>query len=821
MRRRAKSAAAWYVIALGLSLGAPAQAEGPPPPAWGPQMLRALQALPNGGQAFLKNTQSARLVARIPNAETARRAGWLPVSEHIAVARTQLDWSAEAHLRAAGLSADWVLPVQVALNELQRPLQLPRLREDWGLTGRGVAVGLVDSGVDLRHPALRAADGSSRVAWYLTFDQEPQGLHPELEEQYGCLESFACAIYSKAEIDAWLFGESELTPPPDWLGHGTHVLSTAAGYDPEFSGVAPEADLYVVQSGGRTGAIGVANVLLGARFLFDRAEEAEQPCVLNVSLSSNFGAHDGRHVLEEGLAEMTESPGRAVVVAAGNSAGVYASDSSEQLEPLGIFTEVLLVPGSTVEIPLFLPEVSADKLAGSLSAWIVFQPAEDQPDAGEKGVALAFGDGRGKRTQFTQRGQLLAGSSVIWEDEDEYEVVLLNEAEEGQLLKMGRHHQVAVLAGEWSSGRRLALLLEGAGTARIWLESGGELRSAGGVLLPRAQVNGTVGIPATHPELISVGAAGHRSRYVDVDGRQQEWSLASAPGERSYFSGAGPTSRGHLKPDLLAPGELVGAALAESADPRVGENFSSQYRGQGGCSDKHASCLLLEDTWAVSSGTSMAAPVVTGAVALLLQRQPQLTQAEIRRLLQAGARPAVGGTARGSWVGAGQLDVVGALLAQDAEVALEGPPPDAQRSWVSWANTWVRPGDSGGLGGLLLLRDAEGQPSRVRKERLRAEVEGGGLQWEEIGVGRVEFRVTAEAGTGGQSLPVRIFYEDRLLWKGSLAVSPGAHLARSGFYALGGSCAWQAPSSRSAHWVLLGAALTVGLLRRRGRAEDA
>lgn len=73
---------------------------------------------------------------------------------------------------------------------------------------------------------------------------------------------------------------------------------------------------------------------------------------------------------------------------------------------------------------------------------------------------------------------------------------------------------------------------------------------------------------------------------------------------------------------------------------------------------------------------------------------------------------------------------------------------------------------------------------------------------------------------GGQALPVRIFYEDRLLWEGSLAVSPGAHLARSGFYALGGSCAWQVPSSRPAHWVLLGAALTVGLLRRRGRAED-
>src|SRR5687767_6789877 len=52
-------------------------------------------------------------------------------------------------------------------------------------TGKGVVVGVVDTGIDITHPAFRDEDGKTRIAWLLTWGP-PKGRHPELEEQFGC-----------------------------------------------------------------------------------------------------------------------------------------------------------------------------------------------------------------------------------------------------------------------------------------------------------------------------------------------------------------------------------------------------------------------------------------------------------------------------------------------------------------------------------------------------------------------------------------------------------------------------------------------------------
>ena len=62
-------------------------------------------------------------------------------------------------------------------------------------------------------------------------------------------------------------------------------------------------------------------MLLATRFIFDRADEAQQPAVVNLSLGSDFGGHDGRTALELGLASFVSAnqPGRAIVVAQGDA----------------------------------------------------------------------------------------------------------------------------------------------------------------------------------------------------------------------------------------------------------------------------------------------------------------------------------------------------------------------------------------------------------------------------------------------------------------------------------------------------------------------
>ena len=93
------------------------------------------------------------------------------------------------------------------------------------------------------------------------------------------------------------------------------------------------------------------------------------------------------------------------------------------------------------------------------------------------------------------------------------------------------------------------------------------------------------------------------------------------------FSSAGPTPLSlRLKPDVVAPGQSI-----LSASP-------------GG--------------WRTSSGTSMAAPHVAGAVALLLERHPEWTPAHVKSALTTTSRPLVGG--QPTRVGAGLVDVAAA-----------------------------------------------------------------------------------------------------------------------------------------------------------------
>ena len=92
-----------------------------------------------------------------------------------------------------------------------------------GLTGKGILVGIVDSGVDYFHPDFRNEDGSTRIL--RLWDQSVAGNPPE--------NYVSGTEYTKEEIDeALTLGETEgrrLVPSGDFSGHGTAVLGIAAG----------------------------------------------------------------------------------------------------------------------------------------------------------------------------------------------------------------------------------------------------------------------------------------------------------------------------------------------------------------------------------------------------------------------------------------------------------------------------------------------------------------------------------------------------------------------------------------------------------------
>ena len=149
---------------------------------------------------------------------------------------------------------------------------VPAFRKKTKLSGKGVVIGIVDTGIETDHPAFA---GRILRLW----DQTLNGSGVS-EGGYG----------------------AELQPPlveisRDTVGHGTHVAGIAAGEDPVYEGVAPGADLVIVKSDLMT-----AHIADGVRYIFRVARDLGRPAVVNLSLGGHGDAHDGTDSLSTVIA---------------------------------------------------------------------------------------------------------------------------------------------------------------------------------------------------------------------------------------------------------------------------------------------------------------------------------------------------------------------------------------------------------------------------------------------------------------------------------------------------------------------------------------
>lgn len=711
---------------------------------------------------------------------------------------------------------DWAPPRRTLLNVADDVTRAVRFRDFTGLTGKGVVVGIVDTGFDPKHPDLRDAQGKSRVTWALDLSRGPYGKHPDLESDYGCTAAGnGCAVFSGADLDELIAGDS-VQLPRDTLGHGTHVASLALGNGlsdnpPKYVGIAPEATMIgvrVTRTG--DGAILDPDVLLATRFVFERAEALGMPAVVNLSLGSDFGGHDGLTGLERGLAASVgpEHPGRAIVVAAGNSGGIYGPISQSYPEPFGIHTEVHVPRASSVRVPIVAPSVGKSSTQATIYVWI----------SGRPGDALSVGvdDAEGEWIE-----PLPPGEGAAYSDKG-VEVTILNQVvDDTSPIASGSNGAVVVIEGTWKSGATFAVRLEGHGTARLWLQSEGDLAPGAGspgALFPRASKEGTIGIPASNAELISVGASVNRVAWTD---RAQHHLALEKLGNMSppvsdsaaYFSGAGPNALGQMKPDLVAPGAFVIGAMSTLADPSK-NGGAGIFAGSSVCGDQ-PDCLVVDDFHALSSGTSMAAPIVTGAVALLFQKDSKLDQNAARTLLQAGAKALGGKVPIEQQAGPGELDLVGTLAVLGSDDSPLGSLPDRNESWVAFASSYAHPDPSWPVEGVLQLRSAEERVvDGFNPASLALEVDGGRVTTPltRVAPGLWRFALSADAKTGGSQLTARVVFAGEPLIIRTLPIAVDHSLVDDGADARGG-CA--VAGSRDLPWWFL--ISIVGLLSRNTR----
>jgi subtilisin family serine protease len=575
---------------------------------------------------------------------------------------------------------------------------------DKGLDGSGVLVGVADTGIDLTHPDFLDSQGHTRVAWLLDLSAPPRGVHADLEQKFGIAPSvgsaLAGAVWSAADIDAAIASGDTSKLPHDEVGHGTLVTACAAGNGlagkSVYRGIAPGATILLARiTGAGTAAIDTDDVLLGVGFLFDRATALGKPVVVNLSLGSDFGPHDGTMAWEQALASFIgpEHPGRALVAAAGNSGSIAPGQG-----PL-VHQSVFVTQGATTRVPI--PTVASRD--GGVQVWVAMHT----------GASLRVGLDGPDGTWIAP----VAAANSAGREVGGYQAAVYNGSEPAQSpVPAQSHGAVVAWQGAWPGGT-YAVTLTGNGTADLYVEGIGDASSPDGLPLGFAEGvrESTINLPATVPSIIGVGCTVNKKSWTDLDGHEHDllvplldpsggmadpggFSRGAADGEPCWFSSAGPTLTGFAKPDIMAPGAAIVGALSQLAVPPAPASIFTDPE----CPTAH--CQVVDSLHGVSAGTSFSSPIVAGAVAVMLQHDPTLTQDTILAALQGGAHPLRGAAPFDDQAGAGELDVLGAVAAvdrlHDSALAL----PARRESWLTLGADFYLADGSTPLRAVLELR---------------------------------------------------------------------------------------------------------------------
>jgi subtilisin family serine protease len=685
-----------------------------------------------------------------------------------------------------------------------------KFRETTGYDGKGVVIGVIDTGIDVLHADFRNKDGTTRIKWLLQTGLAPRGKHPDLEKAYCTDQGIECAIFSADDINGFIkTGSSGGTFDP--AGHGTHVASIAAGNggimstdNPKYVGVAPAADLII----GSLESFHDADVAATAKFVFDRADEMKQPCVLNLSIGSDYGAHDGSDILDRRLSRLVgdNKPGHAIVAAAGNSGSLYLFSNEDS--PWGIHTEAHVYPHADNRVPIWAPK-SED---GRGFLWITFQPGD------EVSVSLEGPGG-------TWVGSVAPGHEGGYKRGGNAAGIVNNVFEPESSLQPVTNGAIVVWSGKWSE-TEFVVHLTGHGHARMWLTSQGDLLKSIGLLFKRGMKEGTINVPASSPSILAVGCTLNRLKWPTVNGPKLPIELDAFGGDEEplidsmcFFSSTGPTPTGLPKPEISAPGGFVAGAMAATADPRT---VSGGLFDGAGCPAAVPNCYLVDDTHGISAGTSMSSPQVAGAVALLLQANPNLTQAQVTEVIQAGARYPSGKVPNDVQLGAGELDLMGSLRALGPEEAAFAS-PDPAKSWYVLSDTYARPDPQSPVYGTIELRRTDGEVAHaVSGTFLTLDVTNGIVVSPPTKVrhGLYRFAVAAKTGQGYQEMTVDVRYDGVSLGARTLPIGSGAW-AQSYPVDAAGSCSMASSggSSRSPEWVWA-AAIGIALAARRRAAAS-
>jgi minor extracellular serine protease Vpr len=466
--------------------------------------------------------------------------------------------------------------------------------------GADIIVGIVDSGIDWDHKdfcldSATPADSTTRILYL--WDQT---LTPDADESNPSGFSYGVE-YTQAHINAELAGSPTVAVRSrDTDGHGTHVAGIAAGDGSDtdgdlpagtFKGVAPAASLIVVKTDWTD-----AGIADGVNYVFQKAAALGKPAVVNLSVGSQYGPHDGTDSGSRAICALT-GPGHIVCAAAGNEGDNYIHAEWNGAYP---HTFSLSVPSLKQAVGLTFWHHGGDAYTCTVAK-------------GSQSVSATSG---------TYNSGSIGGATVkIWNatsansnGDDEVYIEVWNAAP-------GTWNVTFTRTGTGGNGGIDGWIFY-PNDWSVYFSSAD--RSLEEVITSPADATGyALATPDQTKTVICVGAYISKMSWKADNGNTYGYGSGTL-GDLCAFSGVGPNREGSNssdgldgwpKPDLAAPG--MGIASALSTD------VSSPAPGAIAEDGRHY----------VMAGTSMSCPHVTGTVALMLQASPAAAPADIREAL--------------------------------------------------------------------------------------------------------------------------------------------------------------------------------------------
>src|SRR5208282_5593270 len=455
------------------------------------------------------------------------------------------------------------------------------IKDDMGrnVTGAGVVIGFVDTGIDLSHRDFKFPNGTTKILY--VWDQTMSGNAPS-----GFNYGNEC---TSIEITACLCTEF------DSFGHGTHVAGIAASTGlatGNYTGIAPGASIIFVKSGqqlcnGSSWNFDNAQILDGVNYIIAKSKQLGMRAVISLSLGGNIGGHDGTDPLEQSLDAFVKN-GTPIVVAAGNEA-----KSDEHI--IGRLTQ-----GSNIT---FQAEAATTTTDLQIGVWYSLKDSVDATLTTPDGRTYETPSGGDMSRYAAAVGNITTmSSSSKLSNEAYFEINSTTSLpESGWYVTLNAKH--VNLIGKWDA----------------WIDAQ-SCSYPPATFIPglgyKIDANDTIDIPGTAQDVITVGAYASKNIWEGLD-HQIYGSSDIEVGQIASFSSLGPTRDGRIKPDIVAPGLYI--ASARSAMIPVSD------------SDPDIDHRVL-------AGTSMATPHVAGVIALILQYSPTLQPSEITEILKRNAR---------------------------------------------------------------------------------------------------------------------------------------------------------------------------------------